>query len=79
MDIIDHILKRKGNALSQYEENKEAFERVMGTPKIEIEIELPKGCEEYKNEFLELEKNEDAIDEIKEKLENVIVKQLKKH
>ena len=77
MDIIDRILKRKSKSLSQYEESKEAFERVIGTPTIEIKIELPKGCEKYKKEFCELEKDEKFINEIKVNTENVVIKYLK--
>jgi hypothetical protein len=78
MDIFDRIFKRKSKSLSQYEESKEAFERIIGTPKIEIKIELPEGYENYKKEFFKLEKDQDFINEIKINMENVVIKYLKK-
>jgi hypothetical protein len=78
MDIFDRVFKRKSKSLSQYEESKEAFERIIGTPKIEIKIKLPEGYENYKKEFFKLEKDQDFINEIKINMENVVIKYLKK-
>jgi hypothetical protein len=45
--------------LSEYEETKKEFEKVIITPSITITIELPEDFKEAKKEFLQLEQDEE--------------------
>jgi hypothetical protein len=58
------IDSRKKKAEVEYDEAKREFEMAMGTPFINIKVELPKGFEELKSEFLNLESDQDFLREI---------------
>jgi len=48
-----------------YEEEKREFEMAMGKPFISIRIEMPDGFEELRAQFLNLEKDERFLEEVK--------------
>lgn len=50
----------------EYDEAKREFEMAMGTPFINIKVEIPKGFEELRSQFLSLEKNEDFLREVED-------------
>jgi len=64
--------------MDRYREEKETFEKVMGKPKINISVELPKGYETQRKEFLELEGKEDFLKDADKALGRVVKKHLKK-
>jgi len=77
-DLKERILKREKQSMERYREEKDTFEKVMGTPKINVRVELPKGYEAQREEFLELEKKEDFLKDADKALGRVVKKHLKK-
>ncbi|RLI16411.1 hypothetical protein DRO41_01855 [Candidatus Bathyarchaeota archaeon] len=57
---------RKSKSKKRYEEEKREFEMAMGKPFIIIKIEIPKGFEDQRAQFLNLEKDEDFLEEIRD-------------
>ncbi|RLI42570.1 hypothetical protein DRO59_03745 [Candidatus Bathyarchaeota archaeon] len=57
---------RKTKSKKRYEEEKREFEMAMGKPFIIIKIEIPKGFEDQRAQFLSLEKDEDFLEEIRD-------------
>ncbi|MBE0520522.1 hypothetical protein IBX35_05730 [Candidatus Bathyarchaeota archaeon] len=55
-----------------YEEEKREFEMAVGTPFINIRVEMPDGFEELRAQFLSLEKDERFLEEVK----NLVKKRL---
>ncbi len=51
---------------AEYDEVKREFEMAIGKPFINIRVELPDGFEDLRANFLNLEKNEDFLLEVKE-------------
>jgi hypothetical protein len=51
---------------AEYDEVKREFEMAIGKPFINIKVELPEGFEDLRSNFLNLEKNEDFLLEVKE-------------
>ncbi len=51
---------------TEYDEAKRKFEMAMGKPFINIKVELPKGFEELRPQFLNLEKDEGFLMEVKD-------------
>ena len=51
---------------AEYDEVKREFEMAIGKPFINIRAELPEGFEDLRSNFLNLEKNEDFLLEVKE-------------
>lgn len=51
---------------AEYDEVKREFEMAIGKPFINIRVELPEGFEDLRSNFLNLEKNEDFLLELKE-------------
>ncbi len=49
-----------------YEEEKREFEMAMGKPFINIRIEMPGGFEELRAQFLNLQKDERFLEEVKD-------------
>jgi hypothetical protein len=49
-----------------YEEEKREFEMAMGKPFINIKIEMPEGFEELRAQFLNLQKDERFLEEVKD-------------
>jgi len=77
-DLKERILKRKKQSMERYKEERDAFEKVMGTPKINVSVELPKGYEAQREEFLDLQKEESFLKDADRALGRVVKKHLKK-
>jgi len=77
-NLKDRILKRKKQSMERYKEERDAFEKVMGTPKINVSVELPKGYEAQREEFLDLEKEESFLKDADKALGRIVKKHLKK-
>ena len=60
------IDSRKKKAEGEYDEVKREFEMAMGKPFINIKVELPRGFEERRSQFLSLENDQDFINEVKD-------------
>jgi hypothetical protein len=50
----------------EYDKAKREFEMAMGKPFIVIKVEIPEGFEEFRNEFLSLERDELFQEEVKD-------------
>lgn len=57
---------RKPKRERRYEEEKREFEMAIGKPFINIRIEMPEGFENLRAQFLNLEKNEQFLEEVKD-------------
>jgi len=77
-DLRERILKHKKQSIERYKEERDTFEKVMGTPKINVSVELPKGYEAQREEFLELEKEESFLKDADKALGRIVKKHLKK-
>jgi len=77
-DLKERILKQKKQSMERYREERDAFEKVMGTPKINVSVELPKGYEAQREEFLDLEKEESFLKDADKSLGRIVKKHLKK-
>jgi len=77
-DLRERILKREKRSMDRYREERDEFEKVMGTPKIEVSVELPKGYEDRREDFLELAKEESFLKDANKALNRVVKKHLKK-
>jgi hypothetical protein len=51
---------------TEYDEAKREFEMAMGRPFISIKVEIPKGFEDVRADFLSLENNPDFIAEVQD-------------
>jgi len=77
-DLKERILKQKKQSMERYREERDAFEKVMGTPKINVSVELPKGYEAQREKFLDLEKEESFLKDADKALGRLVKKHLKK-
>lgn len=57
---------RKKKAEGEYDEAKREFEMAIGKPFIHIKVELPKGFEEQRAQFMSLEGDQDFINEVRD-------------
>ena len=57
---------RKPKGEKKYEEEKREFEMAVGKPFISIKIEMPEGFEDLRAQFLNLERDEKFIEEIRD-------------
>ena len=58
---------------TEYDETKREFEMAMGTPFINLKVEIPKGFDDLRNKFLSLEEDEDFLREIKDLVKKRLV------
>jgi hypothetical protein len=58
--------RRKPKRESNYEDEKREFEMAMGKPFIHIKIEMPEGFEDLRARFLDLEKDKQFLEEVKD-------------
>ena len=63
---IKKWLVRKSASKKEYEEEKRQFEMAIGKPFIKLKIELPKGFEDQRNPFLNLECDPEFMEEVKD-------------
>jgi len=54
---------------ARYDETKKEFEKIIGKPGITITVELPESLNEFKTEFLNLEKDEKFLEAVKKLVE----------
>ncbi len=57
---------RKPKGERKYEEEKREFEMAVGKPFINIKIEIPEGFEDQRAQFLNLERDEKFIEEVRD-------------
>ena len=57
---------RKGKPESEYDEEKRKIEMAMGKPFITIKVEIPTGFEDLRAQFLNLEKDDQFHEEVKD-------------
>jgi len=57
---------RKPKGERKYEEEKREFEMAVGKPFISIKIEIPEGFEDQRAQFLNLERDEKFIEEVRD-------------
>ncbi len=58
---------------TEYDEAKREFEMAMGKPFISIKVEIPKGFEDLRAQFLSLEKDEDFLMEVEDLVKKRLV------
>ena len=54
---------------ARYDETKKEFEKIIGKPCIIITVELPESLDEFRTEFLSLEKDEKFLETVKKLVE----------
>ncbi len=57
---------RKPKGEKKYEDEKREFEMAVGKPFISIRIEIPEGYEDQRTQFLNLEKDEKFLEEVRD-------------
>jgi len=77
-DLRNNASQKKRKDMNKYREHRESFERVMGKPKINVSVELPKGYEKQRKEFLDLKNEESFLKDVGKALDKVVKKHLKK-
>jgi len=60
------LQSRKPKGERKYEEEKREFEMAVGKPFISIKIEIPEGFEDQRAQFLNLERDEKFIEEVRD-------------
>ena len=63
---------------ARYDETKKEFEKIIGRPEITITVELPESLDEFKTEFLSLEKDEKFVEAVKKLVKLRLRKEQKK-
>jgi hypothetical protein len=71
--IRDWFRLRRLKPEEKYEETKKEFEMAMGKPFITIKIEIPEGFEELRAQFLNLERDEHFLDEVRDLIKKRLV------
>ena len=72
--IKEWVGGRKKKHEEEYEETKKKFEEAIGKPSIHFTVEMPKGFEDMRTEFLQLEKDE----KFQKRVENLVKRELRK-
>ena len=72
MSKIWEWIRSRRRTLIKYEEAKEEFEKVIGRPTIRLVVELPSSLEDFREEFQELEGDEEFMDALKGFLEKYL-------
>ncbi len=57
---------RKTKTESEYDETKREFEMAIGKPFITVKVEIPIGFENLHTQFLNLEKDQQFVEEVKD-------------
>ena len=63
---IKKWLEREPVPKKEYDEEKREFEMAIGKPFITLKIELPKGFEDQRSSFLDLENNAKFLEEVED-------------
>ena len=69
------IESRTKKTETEYDETKREFEMAIGKPFICIKVELPKGFEDLRAQFLRLEKDTDFLMEVRDLIRKRLVYQ----
>ena len=64
---------RKTKSEAEYDETKREFEMAMGKPFITIKVEIPTGFEDLYTQFLNLEKDEQFHEEVKDLIKKRLI------
>lgn len=67
------IESRTRKPKTEYDEAKREFEMAIGKPFINIRVEIPKGFEDLRAQFLSLEKNKDFLMEVEDLVKKRLV------
>ncbi len=57
---------RKLKSEERYDEEKKEFEMAIGEPVIQVKVTIPEGFEDQRVQFLNLEKDQQFLDEVKD-------------
>ena len=71
-------LEKKTVPKKEYDNEKREFEMAIGKPFITLKIELPKGFEDQRAAFLDLENNTDFIEEVEDLAKKNLICQKRK-
>lgn len=63
---------------ARYDETKKEFEKIIGKAYITITVELPESLDEFKTEFLSLEKDEKFLEAVKKLVERHLKEEQRK-
>ncbi len=64
---------RKTKSEAEYDETKREFEMAMGKPFITVRVEIPTGFEDLYTQFLNLEKDEQFHEEVKDLIKKRLI------
>jgi len=64
---------RKTKSEAEYDETKREFEMAMGKPFITIKVEIPTGFEDLYTQFLNLEKDDQFHEEVKDLIKKRLI------
>jgi len=78
MSKLRKWLEKKTVPKKEYDNEKREFEMAIGKPFITFKIELPKGFEDQRAAFLDLENNTDFIEEVEELAKKNLICQKRK-
>ena len=67
------IQSRTRKPKTEYDEAKREFEMAIGKPFINIRVEIPKGFEDLRAQFLSLEKDKDFLMEVEDLVKKRLV------
>ena len=78
MSKLRKWLEKKTVPKKEYDNEKREFEMAIGKPFITLKIELPKGFEDQRAAFLDLENNTDFIEEVEDLAKKNLICQKRK-
>ena len=78
MSKLRKWLEKKTVPKKEYDNEKREFEMAIGKPFITLKIELPKGFEDQRAAFLDLENNTDFIEEVEDLAKKNLIFQKRK-
>jgi len=73
MKIKNWFKLKKLKSKEKYDETKKEFEMAIGKPFINIKVELPEGFEDLRAQFLNLEKDEQFLQEVRDLIKKRLV------
>jgi len=76
MSKIWKWIKSRKRTLVKYEEAKEEFEKIIGRPSIRLVVELPTSLEDVRDEFQELENDEEFLEALRRFVEDYLKERL---
>jgi hypothetical protein len=76
MSKIWRWIRSRRRTLVKYEEAKEEFEKIIGRPSIRLVVELPPNLEAVRDEFQELEDDEEFLEALRGFVEGYLKERL---